>query len=666
MATITPSSFDPLKRFVNTRLQSGVPIVDADINELDDIRKFELRAFLKWFVGDGVPEGNDGFRITPVPVPAAGDFVIGVGAPAAPTGAGQTDKALRNVGRIVVDGLDALIEADTRYTAQPLHESQAGAAARAAKWGVPVVPALPRPTADATVLVYLDMWERLVTAEEDPSLVRAGLGVESCARTKREWAVRWRTGTDLPKPTDTAEYRTGHSYYPLAQLRRLANVAEVNPGDVVDRRERRMLVPPAHLVADTIGLAAKPASADPVAYRRGENRPAVSLRDAINSLLTGQVLAGPDISVFPGGGNDFNRRALVVDSGGGLVAFWYGPRGANNTNQIIGARLDLARPENGFDGRIITTAGAGGSDVRMNPTAVALPGGGVLVAYQTGPSGSSITDVVMRRASSFAGLASALEEPVAATSTIPDLLPHAVVAGDQVVFFTYQQSSTAAQWYFRRYKPNVGAGTFVETAPVKFTSVVTPTQDLHAATGVDGKVWAAFTDASGVKVARLDPTTADGTVEMLAAVDVSGAPGASLDPFVLPTGATTALVFYRDANGLSMLSLPGPASGSVTPVPIPGTDSSEREGTAVLTDDRTVYLLSSRSVTSTDTEVVLRRRNAASGEWGPPQRVSPHPAADRQPYGVFVPGQGIWVHWTSSRDTTSGLDIYAKRVITTI
>jgi hypothetical protein len=47
MATMTPSTFDPLLRYVNVRLQQGVPLVDADLNELDDVRKFELRAFLK-------------------------------------------------------------------------------------------------------------------------------------------------------------------------------------------------------------------------------------------------------------------------------------------------------------------------------------------------------------------------------------------------------------------------------------------------------------------------------------------------------------------------------------------------------------------------------------------------------------------------------------------
>lgn len=59
-------TFDRLKHYVGVRLQQGVPIVDEDWNELEDIRKEELRSFLKWFVGDGVPQGNDGFRIEPI------------------------------------------------------------------------------------------------------------------------------------------------------------------------------------------------------------------------------------------------------------------------------------------------------------------------------------------------------------------------------------------------------------------------------------------------------------------------------------------------------------------------------------------------------------------------------------------------------------------------
>ncbi|MFX0201318.1 MAG: hypothetical protein ACFFCW_34810, partial [Candidatus Hodarchaeota archaeon] len=37
--------------------------MDADWNEMEDIRKFELETFLKWFVGDGVPEGSNAFEI---------------------------------------------------------------------------------------------------------------------------------------------------------------------------------------------------------------------------------------------------------------------------------------------------------------------------------------------------------------------------------------------------------------------------------------------------------------------------------------------------------------------------------------------------------------------------------------------------------------------------
>ena len=64
MGDFSRSTFDQVKHYIGIRLQQGVPLVDADWNELEDIRRFEVQAFLKWFVGDGVPAGNDGFRIT--------------------------------------------------------------------------------------------------------------------------------------------------------------------------------------------------------------------------------------------------------------------------------------------------------------------------------------------------------------------------------------------------------------------------------------------------------------------------------------------------------------------------------------------------------------------------------------------------------------------------
>jgi len=76
MGNFSRDTFDKLKHYVGVRLQQGVPLVDADWNEQEDIRKYELQAFLKWFIGDGVPSGNDGFRIVPVLGGLLGKIII--------------------------------------------------------------------------------------------------------------------------------------------------------------------------------------------------------------------------------------------------------------------------------------------------------------------------------------------------------------------------------------------------------------------------------------------------------------------------------------------------------------------------------------------------------------------------------------------------------------
>jgi hypothetical protein len=197
MAVITDPTFDFLQQYTNVRVQQGVPIVDADLNELDDIRKFEVRSNHKWLVGNGVPEDNDGFQI--IGNGLANDFLISAG-----LGGGGVD-ALGNVGHCFVNGLDVVIDADINYRNQPLHTSQPGAAALAALLGVPVIdemPALPPPVANETVSVYLDVWERLLSPAEEPTLIHPALGIESCARMERRcttlpWSAR--SGRTYPK-----------------------------------------------------------------------------------------------------------------------------------------------------------------------------------------------------------------------------------------------------------------------------------------------------------------------------------------------------------------------------------------------------------------------------------------------------------------------------------
>jgi hypothetical protein len=337
---ISRDTFDKLKHYVGVRLQQGVPLVDADWNEQEDIIKYELQAFLKWFVGDGVPKGNDGFKILsvvdkiiltsskknnvgfssvqvkledstaakaldfgpdnyqakrvappaaqltgkiagpfelehnmtlaisvddlpPVTVTFSGDDFKNISEATAAEVAEAINKAITDLtasvgadndfdikggdgtpegaGRCLVEGWDAINERNLKYTAQPLFNNPA----LAAKWGVDPVQLLttptiatPTPTRYRTDTVYLDVWEREVDAEEDyEHLVNPKIGIETCVRLKREWAVRVKEGANEP-PTSTAD----HVFYPLAYLRREPGVAAIDKDDIKDLRRSGLAV----------------------------------------------------------------------------------------------------------------------------------------------------------------------------------------------------------------------------------------------------------------------------------------------------------------------------------------------------------------------------------------------------------------------------------------
>ena len=55
------------KHYVAVRQQQGVPLLDADWNVLDDLRRAELESMATWTIGDGVPTGSNGFAIAALP-----------------------------------------------------------------------------------------------------------------------------------------------------------------------------------------------------------------------------------------------------------------------------------------------------------------------------------------------------------------------------------------------------------------------------------------------------------------------------------------------------------------------------------------------------------------------------------------------------------------------
>jgi hypothetical protein len=497
MAVITKDTFDPLRRYVGVRLQQGVPILDADVNEREDIRQFELRAFLKWFVRDGVPEGNEGFRIEGTSL--SNDFMIKAGAPPVPSGTSSGDKGLGYVGRCLVDGQDVIIENDIQYTKQPLTSQ-----AEADRLGVPVV--RPQPTTRPHHL-YLDVWTRIVTTVEEPGLVQPGLGTETCVRRKREWVVRARTQTPAkpgaPKPGED-EYKTDHSYYALAVVaRRTSGVVTGN--DVADLRERRLLLPPASLIEDTIGVAADK-------YRRGEGRPILSLRDAINALLRGEKPATPETPLNKENSMILLFRSAFIDDQQRVVAFWPGTT-SPALAQIYGARLNQNDIAAGFTpGVQMTPSGV----QHVDPSAVLLPSTGeILLAYtKTSPAGT-----YYKRAT-FDKLAVTTETLLAPNMFMPQL----VVAGKLVIFFVYSSVTgtsgvTTTRWKMQRY--NYENNTWMETSPVDvpLPSALSGTpnynaqREFHTVVDNTGKVWVIFRVDAIYHTYRFDPLSTPASAE---------------------------------------------------------------------------------------------------------------------------------------------------------
>ena len=176
-------TFDPTKDYKGVLKQQGRVDVDADWNELVEIidrrwRTETIDIAGQDFVGAATPNA---FLITPVGV---NDFSIGIG-------------------RLYVDGLVAEchgvppakfdpILGEIQET-NPILYSQQPYFPDAPS---PLLPPIGGPNAvNSTDLIYLDVWEREVTAIQDPNIREIALaGPDTCTRLQTVWQVR-----DLPR-----------------------------------------------------------------------------------------------------------------------------------------------------------------------------------------------------------------------------------------------------------------------------------------------------------------------------------------------------------------------------------------------------------------------------------------------------------------------------------
>lgn len=626
MAAISPNTFDPLKRYISVRLQQGVPIVDADWNELEDVRRFELRAFLKWFIGDGVPEGGDGFRV--VGTGASNDFTLSAGLPNTLPTVPPLDKGLRQVGRILVDGLDVILPSDVTFRSQPLHVSQPGSAALAAAWGVPQVPELA--ALNGTLLIYLDVWERLVTPSEDAGLVFPGLGTESCARLRREWVVRFRQSEAVPSLQSPADpdYLPGHGYYALARVTRRTSGGAVQAGDVLDLRERRLLLPPATLIEDTLGV-------HPSVYRRGGERPPISLRAALNALIRGELPSSPEQDVAATVGTDFTRRAFFIDGKQRLQAYWHNAR--SGLDQVVGTHLDLRNPDAGFAPLVqFTSAGS----AHNHPDAAPLPDGGTLLVYESGA------------AIAFKRLQPNLDPGAPEVQVVGSgSLPSVVVQGDLAVFFFFVSSGN--QWQFRRYRHT--DNTFLDASAKTLTSIQSTTvRQFHAAADKAGNVWAGV--RSGVEVAMARLTLADGATSLFTNFET---PGGDFGPFVHITAAGEPILFWHnDSQGLMHARYR--ADGTTVEVnPLPTTVEGDTDVAVAEDAEGALWAFFGRRGFN---EIWFIRRDP-QGTWGQARLFTATPTSNHSPHPLMGPDGVLWLLYSASR-FGRGSDLRYRRLFT--
>jgi hypothetical protein len=154
-------------------MQQGVPLVDADWNEMNDIIRHEIYNGLKqvWPNGDYI--SGDSLRVSY----DESNHLIKV-----------------EPGSAIIKGMPVHLR-ETAYKSQDLSNLY-------------------------SYLVYLDIWEQEVDSDADPDLENSLIGIETCVRLKRQIEVKviqgstWRMRPDLPREPK------GHVYVQLAFLRR--------------------------------------------------------------------------------------------------------------------------------------------------------------------------------------------------------------------------------------------------------------------------------------------------------------------------------------------------------------------------------------------------------------------------------------------------------------
>jgi len=149
----TRSTFDHEKHYSSVRMQQGRVQLDSDWNEQIDIQRHLLTQGTEDVVGRcGAPIHDAGFALT---VDEPGILMIGIG-------------------HYYVEGILCENERKCEFTDQE------------------DLPGVELPTEKGNYILYLDVWQRHITAVDDDSIREVALGgPDTATRTKTVWQVKW-------------------------------------------------------------------------------------------------------------------------------------------------------------------------------------------------------------------------------------------------------------------------------------------------------------------------------------------------------------------------------------------------------------------------------------------------------------------------------------------
>jgi hypothetical protein len=183
------STFDPHKHYTSVRMQQGRVQLDADWNEQADILLHLITTQLQDLLGPGSTSvACPGFAITLVEQAEEPVDQVQVGQPEEPTAPARALPDFQiGAGRYYVCGIMCENKEDVLFSGQPDYPAAASRLQELADRD--------------QVLVYLDVWQRHITAAEDPEIREFALGgPDTTTRTKTVWQVKL-----LPLPGDPAD-----------------------------------------------------------------------------------------------------------------------------------------------------------------------------------------------------------------------------------------------------------------------------------------------------------------------------------------------------------------------------------------------------------------------------------------------------------------------------